>query len=117
MTVHRTIVDGIVVLEPRADLVGSDAADRLHQGVRDEIAQGNRRLIIDMSRCRTMDSMGVGSLIGAQQACNESGCSLKLCGLTGRVAAPFEKFTRMGDLFSIHVSREEAIAAFGAPQG
>jgi len=116
MKIHRTIVDGIVVLEPHGDLVGN-FGEHLDMAIKGEVASGTTRLVIDMTECRAMDSMGFGTLIGARQECAQGGCALRLCGMHGRVAFPFERFPKVAELFSIHATRDEAVAAFRASTG
>lgn len=116
MNVERTMVDGVVVLEPNGDLVGN-FGERLDEAVKQEIASGTNQIVLDMTKCRAMDSMGFGTLIGVRQECIQSGCALKLCSLHGRVALPFEKFPKVAELFSIHPTVGEAVSAFVATQG
>jgi len=70
-------------------------------------------VILDLSEVPYIDSAGLGLLVSAQISRQKSGRKIILSGINPRVQRLFE-ITRVGDLFLIFSSPEEAIAALRA---
>jgi anti-sigma B factor antagonist len=75
--------------------------------VRADYSQGT---IIDMTLVPYVDSAGIGSLIGAHVSHQRNGRKFALVGVNDRVLNVL-KITHVENVFSIHNSVEEAIAA------
>lgn len=71
----------------------------------------NKKLVIDMSQMRFVDSSGCGALLSCLRQLNADGGDLKLCSVSKPVRALFE-LIRMHRIFSIYNTREEALSSF-----
>jgi anti-sigma B factor antagonist len=75
------------------------------------LLEAHRKLVIDLSRLRFVDSSGLGAFISCLRKLNAKGGDLKLCGMSKQVRAVFE-LVRMHRIFDIFGTREEALRAF-----
>lgn len=69
------------------------------------------RIVVDLSRVRSVDSAACGALLSAYRGLAEVGGELKLCGATRSVRALFE-LVRLHRVFEIFNTRDEAIRSF-----
>jgi anti-sigma B factor antagonist len=97
----------VVTLAGRID--SSSSAD-LETALQSLIDKGKRNLILDMSKVEFLSSSGLRVIVNAYKACKDVG---QLC-----VAQPSERaasslsIAGIDTLFTIHPSREAAIASF-----
>jgi anti-sigma B factor antagonist len=103
-------LNGVAVATiPVEDLDASNAGD-----FRRDIApvlDAHRRLVLDLSRLRFVDSSGLGAFISCLRKLNSAGGDLKLCSMAKPVRAVFE-LVRMHRVFDILDTPEEAVRAF-----
>jgi serine/threonine-protein kinase RsbW len=99
----------IFELAGRLDAVSTQAAiGRVHTA----IAAGTRYVLVDMSEVTFLSSSGLRALLLVRKELIAHGGELRLCGLKPQV---HEVFTLTGftQVFAIHRSRADALAAFG----
>jgi anti-sigma B factor antagonist len=72
-----------------------------------------RKLVLDLSRVRFVDSRGCGAILSCLKHVAASGGDLKLCGVSKPVRTTFE-LIRLHRICEICGSREEALRAFEA---
>ena len=70
-------------------------------------------LILDLSESNLISSAGVESLIEAAKRMRKVGSDVKLCNLKGRVYNTLAIVTRIGPIFEIYNTCEEAIQSLG----
>jgi anti-sigma B factor antagonist len=98
------------VLELSGPLTASNAAAFQNALRREDRAE---TLILDLSEVPYMDSAGLGVLVTAYVTRQKSGRKMVLSGINSRVQRLFD-VTRVGSLFLIFDSPEEAVAALSA---
>jgi serine/threonine-protein kinase RsbW len=99
----------IFELAGRLDAVSTQAAiARVHAA----IAAGARYILIDMAKVVFMSSSGLRALLLVRKQLLAQGGELRLCELKPQVQEVFA-LTGFTQVFAIHRSREEALAAFG----
>lgn len=99
----------VVGLEGR---IPGEAEKKQVQTVLDEIlAQGGRKVVVDLSKTEWMASAGIGALVGARQSYVDVGAQIMLAGLTNRIKE-LVVIARLTEVFEIHESVEEALTAF-----
>lgn len=105
---HRPVGDHLVVtlMDARLDAAIADAFKTAMLGF---VESGRRQLVLDLSRVDFIDSSGLGAIVSVLKSVGRDG-SLRLCGLQDSVFSIF-RLTRMTQVFSIHASPEDAIAA------
>lgn len=70
--------DDVVIVDLQGDLVGEDGDELLRQVVDELVAEGWRKILLNLARVRRMDSGGVGELVASWKLANEFGASMKL---------------------------------------
>lgn len=81
------------------------------QGARSSIASGARRILLDMGGVSFMSSSGLRALLLLRRDLLAQAGELRLCALQPQVREVFT-LTGFTQVFTIHSSREEALAAF-----
>jgi len=99
----------IFELSGRLDAVGTNAA--IAQ-VRAAVASGPRNILLDMSGVTFMSSSGLRALLLVRKELIAQGGELRLCELQPQVYEVFA-ITGFTQVFAIHRTRDDAIAAFG----
>lgn len=99
-----------VITVPHAAFDSSSASD-LRQALGRLVAPA-RRLVLDLSRVRSLDSAGIGVLVGIARRAATQGGEVKLCSLSRQLAAIAE-LVRLDRALEIFSTREEAVEALG----
>ncbi len=111
MAIKRREVRSIVVLYPRGGFFGDKETDELQKAIMDEAAAGNTRLVLNMSECSALNSIGIGVVMRGYVNYKGRNGEIKLCGLGKRLRDLFT-MTKLIMVFDHHETEEEAIAAF-----
>ena len=104
----ETIGDAVVV-RPMGE-IDLSRAPSLRVQLAELQRQRPAKLIIDLEHVPYMDSSGVATLVEALQMARRSNTKLILCAMQDKVRSIFE-IARLDMVFTIVVSREEAVAA------
>ncbi len=111
MAVSRKQVRSITVLSLKGRFFGDRETDELEKAIMDEAASGNTRLVLNMSECEALNSVGLGTLMRGYANYKGRGGEIKLCGLGKRLKDLFT-MTKLIFVFDHHDSEELALAAF-----
>jgi anti-sigma B factor antagonist len=104
-------VDGIEILSLQGKItIGSGDVQ-----LRDLIAQcmndGKNNILLDMSGVSTIDSSGIGELVGSFTTVTNRGGRLKLLHLPGKVTDLLQ-VTQLITVFEVHDDEAKAVASF-----
>ena len=89
----------------------ADTIGQFRQKSESFFSRGTTKFIVDLSQLAFVDSMGLGLLISLLRRAREKKGDVKIFGLKGEVNDIFE-ITRLGKLFEIAASEEEALQKF-----
>ncbi|MBI2678710.1 MAG: STAS domain-containing protein [Candidatus Koribacter versatilis] len=103
--------EGITVLELEGRILVSGSSQQLHTAVREQLAQGARKLVLHLAGVSYVDSSGVGEIVSAYSAARESGGELRLAAVTPKVR-DLMMMTNLNRVFDLNQSEAEAIASF-----
>ena len=109
MKFEETKAGDIVILTVKKDRIAADVVAGFKQGLADYAAQGNQKIVLDLSEVSFIDSSALGALISVLKLVGSDG-ELVLCSAQHAVAGMF-KLTRMNKIFRIFDNRDEAISA------
>lgn len=98
-----------MVLRIEGARVDAAVAIQFKGAVMEATKQAGSRVILDMSQVDFLDSSGLGAVVAIMKLLAPAK-KLELAGLTPIVAKVF-RLTRMDQVFAIHASAEEALAA------
>ena len=135
-------VSDVVVLDVSGRITAGEGSNIFRQAIRDQVAQGNKDILLNLEEVSYIDSSGLGELVlghgtvtqnicdscgtsvfqndqGEWDACSQCGSTgratwgrLKLTNLNSQVRELLE-FSRLNTVFDIHESEEAAIVSFG----
>lgn len=112
----RTVNDGqIGIIELRSSLISEEVISELNHAVSDFIEQGNKKLIIDLSKVNLINSIGLGSLISAYTTFTKNGGEIILTGL-GKSVKNIFIITKLTEIFEICDKVNDAIEKFSLIQ-
>ena len=77
-----------------------DEVDDLREKINHLISKGEKDFVLDFSKCKFIDSTGLGVLIAVYKKCTEFKGSLKLHSMNPQVMKVF-KLTRLDKIFDI----------------
>lgn len=101
--------DGVAVLRPRGRLTMAGAGD-LKALVDAVVAQGHRVVVVDLGETASIDSSGLGALVGGLRTARAAGGDLRIARPTAQVRMVLD-LTTMDRVFRPHASVEDAVGA------
>lgn len=107
LTVAVVRIDGALVADAQLEALRGECLDLL--------AQGNRKLVLDLSAVWLINSAGRQSLLGAQALYRQQGGLVVLCGLSKPGISPYVVAT-LAEAFDLATSLPEAFALCGLPE-
>jgi anti-anti-sigma factor len=87
-------------------------AEEFKKILTEDIENGARKIIVDLSDCEFIDSTFLGSLVVSLKKTTALGGDLRLVGFQPSVHSMFE-LTRMYRVFEAYQTKQEAIESFG----
>ncbi len=133
--------DSVLVVELAGRFTAGDALASMRQTIRDEVAQGHNRILLNLKDVSYVDSSGLGERIMALGTVTQMICAA--CGATvfkddegnwdacpqcegkerkpwgelklsnpGRQVTDLLQFTKLYTVFDVHESEEQALASF-----
>jgi anti-sigma B factor antagonist len=135
--------DHVVIVDLGGRITAGDALSALRQTIRDEVAKGHNRILLNLKDVSYVDSSGLGELIMAlgtvtQTICGKCGATvfkgddgdwdecpqceskerkpwgqLKLSN-PGRQVMDLLQFTKLYTVFDVHETEEEALKSFNS---
>ncbi len=83
----------------------------LRDALRDLVAQGHKKVLLNLSEVSYIDSSGIGELVSAFTSVANQGGTLKLLGLNKRVKDLLQ-ITKLYTVFEVHDDEASAIRSF-----
>jgi len=103
--------DGVVVLEPKGNIMGGPDATLLHEQLHELIKKDKKKIVIDLSKVEWMNSTGLGILISGLTTLRNNGGELKLANVTDKIQSLLA-ITKLVTVFETFDSVDEAVASF-----
>jgi anti-sigma B factor antagonist len=104
-------VDGVTVLDLSGRITLGEGSVQLRDSIRDLIAKGQRRILLDLGDVNYIDSSGLGELVSAYTSARNQGATVKLLKLTKKVHDLLQ-LTKLYTVFDIYDDEASAIASF-----
>ena len=105
-------LDGVMVLDLTGRLILGSGDMGVHDRVMEQVAAGERRLVLNLSGVSYIDSSGLGEMARALAAARRGGAELKLSSPTGKVH-DLIRVTNLYKIFDVQDTDEAAARAFG----
>lgn len=104
-------VDDIAILDLAGKITIGENNRHLHDSLKRLVAEGNRRVILNLAKVTFIDSTGLGEIVAGYSTLKTNGGSLKLINLPERVT-DLMTITKLYTVFDIYGSEAEGIKGF-----
>ena len=111
MAVKEKMEGDIGILTVSGKLMGGDETREIHQKVKTLIGEDIKKVIIDLSKVKGLNSQGLGMLISCLSSITNAGGALKIAGATEKVNSLF-MITKLITVFDSFKTVDEAVASF-----
>ena len=111
LKLSKRTVDGILVIQCNGRIVFGDESSLLREDIKKAIADGNKKIVLNLGEVNYIDSGGLGTLVALHTTAHNAGATIKLANLTKRVGDLLQ-VTKLLTVFEVHNSEYEALEAF-----
>ena len=101
-------LDGVPVLSLDGSIGVGAEANSLRDQVKTLLADGAKKIVLNMSRVTLLDSAGLGTLVGLHQSAHSCAASLRLCNLAPQVKELLQ-LTRLLTVFNVSPTEADAV--------
>jgi anti-sigma B factor antagonist len=103
--------DGVTILDLKGKITIGLGDVMLHNAVQDAMRSGATKIVINLRDVTTIDSSGVGELVGAFTSAINNGAKVKLANLPAKVTDILQ-ITQLITVFDVFDSEDEAVRSF-----
>jgi anti-sigma B factor antagonist len=113
MTVKMTNseVEGVSVVALDGRIVLGEESNALREKVKGLIAEGKKKIVLNMANIKYIDSAGLGTLVGAHVSAKKQGASVRLCNL-GTKFHEVMQITKLLTVFDVYDTEAAAVSSF-----
>jgi anti-sigma B factor antagonist len=104
-------VNGITVLEIEGRIVLGEESNSFREKVKNLLASGKRKIVLNMSNVSYIDSAGLGTLVATFHSARSQGATLKLANL-GTKFREVLQVTKLMTVFDTYESEAAAVQSF-----
>jgi anti-sigma B factor antagonist len=104
-------VGDVSVIDVTGRITLGEGASTLRESIRDLVAKGNKKILLNLSDVSYIDSSGIGELVSGFTTVTNQGGVLKLLGLTKRVKDLLQ-ITKLYTVFDVYDDETSAIRSF-----
>jgi anti-sigma B factor antagonist len=105
------LVDGVTILDLSGRITLGDGSVTLRDAVKDVLAKGSHKILLNLADVDYIDSSGLGELVSAFTTVKNQGGELKLLHLTTKVH-DLMQITKLYTVFDIKDDETTAIGSF-----
>lgn len=112
LSVDTREVDGVVIVDLGGRItLGDESSGKLRKAVRDLLAQGNKKILLNLGEVSYIDSSGLGELVSSYSTASNQGASVKLLNLQKKVQDLLQ-ITKLYTVFDVATNEADAILSF-----
>jgi len=104
-------VDGVTVAALDGRIVLGEESNALREKVKSLVAEGKKKIVLNMDNVTFIDSAGLGTLVASHHSAKGQGAALKLCHL-GTKFQEVLQITKLMTIFDVYNTEAEAVASF-----
>ena len=104
-------VGDVTVVDAAVRITLGEGSSALRDVLRDMVAKGQKKILLNLSEVSYIDSSGIGELVSGFTTVTNQGGSLKLLGLTKRVKDLLQ-ITKLYTVFDVHDDEASAVRSF-----
>lgn len=104
-------VDGVAIVALDGRIILGEESNTLREKVKGLIAEGKKKIVLNMDNVTFIDSAGLGTLVAAHHSAKSQGASLRLCHLGSKFQEVLQ-ITKLLTVFDVYKTEAEAVASF-----
>jgi anti-sigma B factor antagonist len=104
-------VGDVSVIDVSGRITLGEGSSSLRDLLRDLIAKGNKKILLNLGEVTYIDSSGIGELVSGFTTISNQGGTLKLLSLTKRVQDLLQ-ITKLYTVFDVHEEEAHALRSF-----
>jgi anti-sigma B factor antagonist len=104
-------VDGVSVVELDGRIVLGEESNSLREKLKSLIAEGKKKIVLNMADIKYIDSAGLGTLVAAHLSAKTQDASVRLCHL-GNKFHDVLQMTRLLTIFDVYDTEAAAVSSF-----
>jgi len=108
---HNRQVGDVTVVDVSGRITLGEGSSELRDALRDLVAKGNKKILLNLGDVSYIDSSGIGELVSGFTSVSNQGGNLKLLNLTKRVKDLLQ-ITKLYTVFEVHDNEAEAVRSF-----
>jgi anti-sigma B factor antagonist len=111
MDIKERVVDGVSILDLSGKIVLGEGDMQVKERIRDLLADGQKRILLNLAEINYIDSAGLGALISCYTTTRREGGNLKLVNLTKRIQ-DLLAITKLITVFDTYDDEKDAVKSF-----
>lgn len=111
MKIKEKIEGDVAILMVSGNMMGGPETMALHEKVKSLVADGIKKVVIDLKDVKWMNSSGLGVLMACMTTMNNNGGKLRLSSVTEKVKSLLV-ITQLMRIFDTFENSERAVASF-----
>lgn len=111
MKVTSRSVDEVEIIKLEGKITIGAGDSQLRESITNALNQGHSKILLDMSGVTTIDSSGIGELVGSYTTVTNRGGKLKLLHLPAKVNDLLH-VTQLITVFEVHEKEADALKSF-----
>jgi len=111
MEIKERVVEGVSILDLSGRIVLGEGDMQIKERIRDLLADGQRKILLNLADVSYIDSAGLGALISSYTTVKRENGKLKLVNLTKRIQ-DLLAITKLITVFDTYDTEREAIDSF-----
>lgn len=104
-------VDGVSVLELDGRIVLGEESNSLREKLKSLIAEGKKKIVLNMANIKYIDSAGLGTLVAAHLSAKTQDASVRLCHLGNKFHEVLQ-MTKLLTVFDVYDTQAAAVSSF-----
>jgi len=104
-------VNGVHIIAAEGKITIGNGDQELGEAVRGALEKGHLKIILNMAKVTTLDSSGLGELVGCYTSIKHRSGELRICCLNSRIFNLMQ-MTSLHSVFEVKDTEEEALAGF-----
>lgn len=111
LNINQRQAGDVTILDMDGEVRIGDSSTALRGSIRNLVAGGNKKILLNLRGVKYIDSSGIGELIANYTTVGRSGGQLKLLNLTDKVQ-DLLVITKLLTVFDVYDNEAEALASF-----
>lgn len=111
MRVDARKKNDIIIVDLTGNLVVGDGDELLGEVMTEVLAEGWKKIVLNLSRVQRLDSSGIGELVACWKQAGKMGATVKLVRLGDRVRHTLH-LSQVLPLLEVHEQEADALASF-----